>query len=148
MSFITRSLKTQKRKGKKKKANKDEETYSTMDATTGQSKLHSESEDDRLSRYNTLSHQAGIRFFSPESYPETMKGAFSCLILNKNEKHLLEMMSVWIQRMFSACNFLSKTASKFLFDMSFLEYEEKFHALTERPLKKSHVLFFLVSVKR
>lgn len=38
-------------------------------ATTGHSSEHSATDTARLSRYSTLSHQAGIRFFSPESYP-------------------------------------------------------------------------------
>lgn len=46
------------------------ETYRKIEATTGHAKLHSDVGEDRLSRYNILSHQAGIRFFSPESYPE------------------------------------------------------------------------------
>lgn len=45
------------------------ETYCIIEATTGHSKLHSVSCFVRLSRYNILSHQAGMRFFSPESYP-------------------------------------------------------------------------------
>ena len=47
--------------------NVTQETYSDIEQTTGQSRLHSELEEVRLSRYNTLSHQAGIRFFSPAS---------------------------------------------------------------------------------
>lgn len=41
-----------------------------MEAATGLPKLHGIEGAARLSRYSTLSHQAGIRFFSPESYPE------------------------------------------------------------------------------
>lgn len=44
-------------------------TYCIIDDTTGHSKLHSPTEFDLLSRYIILSHQAGILFFSPESYP-------------------------------------------------------------------------------
>jgi len=40
-----------------------------IDETTGHSNEHSATGAERLSRYNILSHQAGIRFFSPESYP-------------------------------------------------------------------------------
>lgn len=47
-----------------------------MEATTGHPKLHSTVVLDRLSRYNTRSHQAGIRFFSPESYPKVEKGKY------------------------------------------------------------------------
>jgi len=52
------------------KSNGDQVTYCKIDATTGQSKLQSEAGATRVSRYIILSHQAGIRFFSPESYPE------------------------------------------------------------------------------
>jgi len=45
------------------------ETYCDIEDTTGQSKLHSAPKCFLLSRYRILSHQAGIRFFSPESYP-------------------------------------------------------------------------------
>jgi len=45
------------------------EHYIIVDETTGHFKLHSVYEIDWLSLYITLSHQAGIRFFSPESYP-------------------------------------------------------------------------------
>ena len=44
-------------------------TYCNIEETTGHCKLHSDTGDERLSRYNILSHQAGMRFFSPESYP-------------------------------------------------------------------------------
>lgn len=44
-------------------------TYCKIDETTGHSKLESDTEADRLSRYIIRSHQAGMRFFSPESYP-------------------------------------------------------------------------------
>lgn len=45
------------------------EHYITVDITTGHCKLHSENGLDWLSLYITLSHHAGILFFSPESYP-------------------------------------------------------------------------------
>lgn len=45
------------------------QTYSKIEDTTGQSKLDAATEAERLSRYKILSHQAGVRFFSPESYP-------------------------------------------------------------------------------
>lgn len=44
-------------------------TYCKIEETTGQSKLHVDTVLEQLSRYNILSHQAGMRFFSPESYP-------------------------------------------------------------------------------
>lgn len=44
-------------------------TYCKIEETTGHSKLHSATAAERLSRYKILSHQAGMRFFSPESYP-------------------------------------------------------------------------------
>lgn len=44
-------------------------TYSDTEQTTGQSKEHSVPELARLSRYRTRSHQAGMRFFSLQSYP-------------------------------------------------------------------------------
>lgn len=44
-------------------------TYCDIEDTTGHSKLHSDTDAERLSRYRILSHQAGMRFFSPESYP-------------------------------------------------------------------------------
>lgn len=46
------------------------ETYCNTEDTTGQSKLHEDTEPERLSRYIILSHHAGMRFFSPESYPK------------------------------------------------------------------------------
>lgn len=46
--------------------------YCTIDDTTGHSKLHSDVVVGRVSRYMTLSHHAGILFFSPESYPRKM----------------------------------------------------------------------------
>jgi hypothetical protein len=42
-------------------------SYDVIEATTGHSNEHSATDTERLSRYSTLSHQAGIRFFSPES---------------------------------------------------------------------------------
>ena len=44
-----------------------------MDETIGHSKLHSDTGPHLLSRYITQSHHAGIRFFSPESYPKKVK---------------------------------------------------------------------------
>lgn len=44
-------------------------TYCDIEETTGHPKQHSDTEAERLSRYRILSHQAGMRFFSPESYP-------------------------------------------------------------------------------
>lgn len=107
-----------------------------MDATTGHSKLHSESEDDRLSRYSILSHHAGIRFFSPESYPEALRGTSHFSYSTGKRKNLLEnMMSVWTHRMFFAFDFLHKTASKFLSsDIMLSRDEENFHALIERNI--------------
>lgn len=46
---------------------RDSETYSDTEETMGHSKLHSVPEVRLLSRYKILSHQAGMRFFSPES---------------------------------------------------------------------------------
>lgn len=46
------------------------ETYCNIEVTTGQSKPHEDTEAERLSRYKILSHHAGMRFFSPESYPK------------------------------------------------------------------------------
>lgn len=51
---------------KKKKTKK---TYCITDETIGHSKLQSDTGATRLSRYIIRSHQAGMRFFSPESYP-------------------------------------------------------------------------------
>lgn len=51
------------------KSNHGRKTYLDIEETTGHSKLHSDNKADRLSRYKILSHQAGMRFFSPESYP-------------------------------------------------------------------------------
>lgn len=56
-------------------------TYCNTDATTGQSKLHVDTEAERLSRNKILSHQAGIRFFSPESYPEHINISYMILQL-------------------------------------------------------------------
>jgi len=42
-------------------------SHEVIEATTGHSNEHSATDTERLSRYSTLSHQAGIRFFSPES---------------------------------------------------------------------------------
>jgi hypothetical protein len=44
-------------------------SYAVIAATTGHSNEHSAIDTERLSRYSILSHQAGILFFSPESYP-------------------------------------------------------------------------------
>lgn len=41
-----------------------------MEAATGNAKLDGIEGAVWLSRYSTLSHQAGIRFFSLESYPK------------------------------------------------------------------------------
>ena len=43
--------------------------YNVIEPTTGHSSEHSATDTERLSRYNIRSHQAGIRFFSLESYP-------------------------------------------------------------------------------
>lgn len=53
----------------------------------GQSKPHSETVDvqGRLSRYITLSHQAGILFFSPESYPGNDRYSFFKQLRKKYE---------------------------------------------------------------
>nr|GMC50186.1 hypothetical protein Iba_chr01bCG14700 [Ipomoea batatas]GME02048.1 hypothetical protein Iba_contig3595CG0010 [Ipomoea batatas] len=59
-------------------------SYCKIEDTTGQSKLHVVTELGRLSRYKILSHQAGIRFFSPESYPAKPGWFFSNLYVGGN----------------------------------------------------------------
>lgn len=52
---------------KYERTNHIEITYCKIEETTGQSKLQVDTVFEQLSRYNILSHQAGMRFFSPES---------------------------------------------------------------------------------
>jgi hypothetical protein len=73
---------------KKIKTYFDHATYCKIDDTTGQSKLHSETGAGRVSRYIILSHQAGIRFFSPESYPDRIYGSYAIVMfLMQNASH-------------------------------------------------------------
>jgi hypothetical protein len=68
-------------------------SHDVIEATTGQSNEHSATDTERLSRYSTLSHQAGIRFFSPESYPTS-----------KNDKYYSELMKQIKHRIPSEAN--------------------------------------------
>ena len=68
-------------------------TYCKIDDTTGHSKLELVAEVARLSRYIIRSHQAGIRFFSPESYPgKIVKSSKSCYQeTNENRKNTIKV---------------------------------------------------------